>query len=355
MPGGADDDRGRAGREARDTAGAPDGGGGHGTDGGGGSHGTDGGGGSHGTDGSSHRMEGDGSIEAEVASQPECWLRAAGLAGEIAEILPARGERVAVAGCGTSWFIAQSYAAAREAAGHGETDAFAASEFPAGRRYDRIVALSRSGTTTEILDLLARVGRTAPTVAITADASSPVAAACDAVVTLDFADERSVVQTRFATSELALLRAHLGEDLAPVAAAARRVLAAPLPAQMIEARQFTFLGTGWTCGLASEAALKLREAAGLWTEAYPAMEYRHGPIAVTRPGSVVWLFGPVPDGLAREIAVAGGLVWQSQEDPLAELVRVHRLAAVAARARGLDPDRPRNLSRSVILDTVRPG
>jgi len=330
-----------------------------GTDGGisgtaGGRSGTGGSGtGGSGTDGSG--TGGGGSIEAEVASQPECWLRAAGLAAEVAGILPARGERVAVAGCGTSWFIAQSYAAAREAAGHGETDAFAASEFPAGRRYDRILALSRSGTTTEILDLLARAGRTAPTVAITADRGSPVAAAADAVVALDFADERSVVQTRFATSELALLRAHLGEDLAPVAGAARRVLAAPLPAQMIEARQFTFLGTGWTCGLASEAALKLREAAGLWTEAYPAMEYRHGPIAVTGPGSVVWLFGPPPDGLAREIAATGGLVWQSEEEPMAELVRVHRLAAVAARARGLDPDRPRNLSRSVILDTARPG
>jgi fructoselysine-6-P-deglycase FrlB-like protein len=295
------------------------------------------------------------SIEPEVASQPECWLRAAGLAAEVAGILPARGERVAVAGCGTSWFIAQSYAAAREAAGHGETDAFAASEFPVGRRYDRILVLSRSGTTTEILDLLARASRTIPTVAITADVRSPVAAAADGVVTLDFADERSVVQTRFATSELALLRANLGQDLAPVAGAARRVLAAPLPAQLTQARQFTFLGTGWTCGLASEAALKLREAAGLWTEAYPAMEYRHGPVAVTEPGSVVWLFGPAPDGLAREIAAAGGLAWQSREDPMAELVWVHRLAAVAARARGLDPDRPRNLSRSVILDTARPG
>jgi fructoselysine-6-P-deglycase FrlB-like protein len=296
-----------------------------------------------------------GSIESEVASQPECWLRAAELAAEVTGLLPAPGERVAVAGCGTSWFMAQSYAAAREAAGHGETDAFAASEFPAGRRYDRILALSRSGTTTEILDLLARAGRAAATVAITADARTPVAAAAGAGIALGFADERSVVQTRFATSELALLRAHLGQDLAPVAAAARRVLAAPLPAQLIGARQFTFLGTGWTCGLASEAALKLREAAGMWTEAYPAMEYRHGPIAVTGPGSVVWLLGPAPDGLTREITAAGGLVWQSQEDPMTELVRVHRLAAAAARARGLDPDQPRNLSRSVILDTAGPG
>jgi fructoselysine-6-P-deglycase FrlB-like protein len=296
-----------------------------------------------------------GSTEREIASQPECWQHAAALAAEVTGILPARGERVAVAGCGTSWFIAQSYAAAREAAGHGETDAFAASEFPVGRRYDRILVLSRSGTTTEILDLLAAVGDAVPTVAITADAGTPVAAAAGAVIELDFADEVSVVQTRFATSELALLRAHLGEDLAPVAEAARRALAAPLPVQLTGARQFTFLGTGWTCGLASEAALKLREAAGMWTEAYPAMEYRHGPIAVTGPDSVVWLFGPAPDGLTAEIAAAGGLAWQGEQDPMAELVRVHQLAAAAARARGLDPDQPRNLTRSVILAPARPA
>ena len=72
-----------------------------------------------------------GSTEAEIASQPACWQRAAELAaGPAAALLPAAGERVAVVGCGTSWFIAQSYAAAREAAGHGETDAFAASEMP---------------------------------------------------------------------------------------------------------------------------------------------------------------------------------------------------------------------------------
>jgi fructoselysine-6-P-deglycase FrlB-like protein len=298
--------------------------------------------------------DGGSGIDAELASQPECWLRAAGLAADLAGVLPARGERVAVAGCGTSWFIARSYAAAREASGHGETDAFAASEFPPGRRYDRVVVLSRSGTTTEILDLLARIGHAAPTVAITAGRDTPVAAAAGTVIALDFADEQSVVQTRFATTELALLRAHLGEDIAPVAEAAHRVLAAPLPAPLTAARQFTFLGTGWSCGLASEAALKLREAAGMWTEAYPAMEYRHGPIAVTGPGSVVWLFGPAPDRLAVEISATGGLAWQSEEDPMAELVRVHRLAAAAARARGLDPDRPRNLTRSVVLTPARP-
>ena len=73
-----------------------------------------------------------GSTEAEIASQPDCWRRAAELAGELTaagtDLLPVPGERVAVVGCGTSWFIAQSYAAAREASGQGETDAFAATD-----------------------------------------------------------------------------------------------------------------------------------------------------------------------------------------------------------------------------------
>jgi fructoselysine-6-P-deglycase FrlB-like protein len=289
--------------------------------------------------------------EQEVASQPACWRRAGQLAADVAGVLPARGERVAVAGCGTSWFMAQSYAAAREASGHGETDAFAASEMPLGRAYDRVLVLSRSGTTTEIVQLLDRLRGSGPTVAITAVPGTPVTQAADAVIDLSFADEESVVQTRFATTELVLLRAHLGRDPGPAADAAERVLAEPLPPEMLAARQFTFLGTGWTYGLANEAALKLREAAGMWTEAYPAMEYRHGPVAVTGEGSIVWLFGTPPDGLGGEIAAAGGKAWFSDEDPLAELVRVQRVAVALARARGLDPDRPRNLARSVILTT----
>ncbi len=290
-----------------------------------------------------------GRTEAEIASQPDCWRRAAALLPTVADLLPAPGERVAVAGCGTSWFIAQAYAVARESAGLGETDAFAASEMPLRRSYDRVLTLTRSGTTTEILQLLGALAGRQPTVAVTADAHTPVAGAADAIITLDFADEESVVQTRFATSELALLLAHLGTDIEPVARAAERVLADPLPDALTSARQFTFLGTGWTCGLASEAALKLRESAGLWAESYPAMEFRHGPIAVTGPGSVVWLLGSAPDGLADEVTATGGVAFRSVEHPLAELVRVHRVAVTLGRAAGLDPDRPRNLTRSVIL------
>jgi fructoselysine-6-P-deglycase FrlB-like protein len=70
---------------------------------------------------------------------------------------------------------------------------------------------------------------------------------------------------------------------------------------------------------------------------------------------VVWLLGPAPDGIAGEVTAAGGLAWGSRLDPLAELVRVQRVAAALGRARGLDPDRPRNLARSVILTPAQPG
>ncbi|HWG22541.1 SIS domain-containing protein [Actinospica sp.] len=287
-------------------------------------------------------------VTAEIASQPECWERAASLAPG-AKGLPQPGERVAVVGCGTSWFIAASYAALREDAGQGETDAFAASEFPAARGYDRVLAITRSGTTSEVLGLLAALRGNAPTTAITGDPGTPVMQAADEVVVLDFADEKSVVQTRFATSTLALLRAHLGEDLSSAIADARTAVERALSPELVAAEQFTFLGTGWTIGLAAEAALKMREAAGAWTESYPAMEYRHGPISITGPNRVAWAFGPLPAGLTAQISATGGRCESALSDPMADLIRVQRLAVAIAEARGLDPDQPRHLTRSVVL------
>ncbi|MFD5544839.1 SIS domain-containing protein [Streptomyces sp. NPDC127079] len=288
-------------------------------------------------------------VTEELNSQPECWTRAARAAGPHRAALPAAGERVAIVGCGTSYFMAQAAAVLRESAGHGETDAFAASEFPYGRRYDRVLALTRSGTTTEVLDLLGEVRGRIRTVAVTADPDTPVAEAADDIVALDFADERSVVQTRFATSALTLVRAHLGLHTDAVVTDARTALSTPLPPGLAECTQFTFLGRGWTVGLASEAALKMREASLSWTEAYPAMEYRHGPISVTTRSTATWMFGPAPAGLAEQVGATGGSWIEGTLDPLAELVRAQRLAVAVAAARGLDPDRPPHLTRSVIL------
>jgi fructoselysine-6-P-deglycase FrlB-like protein len=288
-------------------------------------------------------------IEDEIAGQPECWALAAELAASPNVVgLPEKGERVAVVGCGTSLYMAQAYAGLREAAGRGETDAWPASEFPSARHYDRVLAITRSGTTTEILAALDRSA--APTTVLTTDLAMPAARMATRAVALPFADERSVVQTRFATTVLAFLRAHLGDDIPSLVTSARTALADDLPIGAVRRTQFTFLGTGWTVGLANEAALKLREAAQCWAESYPAMEYRHGPVSISDQRSLVWVFGRPPAGLVDQIAATGASLHMSTVDPMVELVRVHRLAVALAGARGLDPDSPRNLGRSVILD-----
>ena len=253
-------------------------------------------------------------------------------------------------GCGTSLFMAQAYAALRERAGHGWTDAFAASEVPAGRRYDVLVALSRSGTTSEVAHALGR-GLADRSVAVVADVATPVAVAADAAVGLPFADEASIVQTRFATGALSLLRETVAPGSAATAAAdAARALAEPLPvADPAAIEQWTFLGHGWTVGLAHEAALKLRESAQAWTEAYPQFEYRHGPISIAAPGRVIWSLGALDPAVAAELRATGATVVDEPRDPLAGLVRAQRVAAEVARARGLDPDHPRHLTRSVVL------
>lgn len=288
-------------------------------------------------------------VRAEIALQPEAWTRAAALAPSLTGVLPRPGESVAVIGCGTSWFMAVAYAALREAAEQGTTDAFPASELPPGRTYDRVVAISRSGTTTEVVRAVESVG--SPVLAVTAVAGTPVSTAATDTVLLDFADERSVVQTVFATSTLMMLRASLGEDVEPVVEQARAVLAGrhPVDPALAAVEQISFLGRHWAIGVAQEAALKCREACRLWTESYPQMEYRHGPVAIAQPGRAVWVFGRPVAGLADEVRRTGALLVDDDLDPVADLVRAQLLAVGRAEAAGLDPDRPRSLTRSVVL------
>ncbi|MEU8825651.1 sugar isomerase [Streptomyces sp. NPDC048636] len=288
----------------------------------------------------------------EIASQPGCWERAISELPSYEKALPAPGERVAVIGCGTSLFMARSYAALREGERHGITDAYPASEHKVDRCYDRVLALTRSGTTTEVLTALGSAASSARITVVTAVADSPAAALADDVICLDHADERSVVQTRFPTTVLTLLRAHLGLSTSAALADIGTALALPLPHGLTTAGQITFLGSGWTVGLADEAALKVREAAGHWTESYAAMEYRHGPIAVARAGRAVWSLDPVDPSLGEQIGATGAALRQPTLDPLAELVLAQRLAVRLAEDAGRDPDRPAHLSRSVILDTA---
>jgi fructoselysine-6-P-deglycase FrlB-like protein len=285
----------------------------------------------------------------EIESQPEVWREVIAGLGSQTERLPPPGSRIALIGCGTSYYVGLAIAALREARGLGESDAFVASEMPLGRTYETVVAISRSGTTTEVVRALAALPRGGRSLAISTARANPVVAGAGDAILLPFADETSVVQTRFATAALTLFRAHLGEDLVLAIADGERAVADRLPVDPSDFEHFVFLGRGWTVGLALEAALKFREAAGAWAEAYPAMEYRHGPISVAGPATLVWVLGSAEPTLITDIEATGATVLHRAGDPMAELVVAQRVAVALAEARGLDPDHPQHLTRSVVL------
>ena len=286
-------------------------------------------------------------LEDEIFHQPASWATAIERAGGAK--LPAAGERVAVIGCGSSLNVARAYARLRESAGHGLTDAYPASELTGTRTYDHMVFISRTGTTSEVLEALAEAPAGLVTTAITAEPDAPLAQRADNVVLLDFADERSVVSSQFISTAIVMARAHLGEDVSGLPAAAAAELARPLPAGLAERTEFTFVGAGWAAFVADEAALKLREASQSWAESYPALEFRHGPISVSDASTVVWGIGDIPASLARDAALTGATVIARGGDPLVSLIGAQRLAVELAARKGIDPDQPRSLSRSVIL------
>ncbi len=124
--------------------------------------------------------------------------------------------------------------------------------------------------------------------------SSPLARTAGRVVVLPFADERSVVQTRFATTALVLLRAHMGIDPAPAVAAAERVLELPLPIDPAGFDRFHFLGRGWTVGLAMRRRSSCARRPRRGARPTPRWSTGTGPIATADSRTLV-----IPIGRAR--------------------------------------------------------
>jgi fructoselysine-6-P-deglycase FrlB-like protein len=293
----------------------------------------------------------------EMATQPDNWIDAVRLARAHAAALPQPGERVAVLGCGSSFHVARAVARLRESLGLGETDAWPGGDPVLQRPYDRVVAISRSGTTTEILHALEGLADRVPVTVVTADTATPIVELGE-VIAMDHVDEQAVVQTRTATTTVAMFRWHLGQDLTQVAEQARQVLAideeelaSTTLADVRHAEQLVFVGMGWTYGLAEEASLKLKESTQSWTESYHQTEFRHGPISNSAPGRAVWALGPLIPDFARDVTATGAALVANDRDALAELVLVQRLCLLRAADRGLDPGRPPNLTRSIILDS----
>ena len=150
-------------------------------------------------------------------------------------------------------------------------------------------------------------------------------------------------------------------------------------AKLTDARDFFFLGRHVGFPVALEGALKLKELAYLRAEGYPAGELKHGPIALIEPGTVVigiatrnplWekmlsniaevrsrgatVVLLADDGDEESAAAADHVLWVPPTSPLLSpvvgVVPLQQLAYRLARLHGHDPDRPRNLAKTVTVE-----
>jgi glutamine---fructose-6-phosphate transaminase (isomerizing) len=251
-----------------------------------------------------------------------------------------------------------------------------------------VVGISQSGETPDVAGYLAaaRAGG-AFTIAITNDDSSPLAAAADRVLATGAGEERAVAATKTYTSQLAALAAFwaawtedetlAGSLAADVPAAMRAALGAEeatgtIAARLGAAERLIVAGRGFNFATALETALKIEETSYFAAMPFSAADLRHGPIAMVEPSHPVLLFAP--DGEARDgmlelgadlrrrgaetVMVASPTAAEEAGDviplthplpeplsPLAAVIPGQLLAFHLALARGLDPDRPRGLTK----------
>ncbi len=321
----------------------------------------------------------------------------------------ARVERIHVVACGTSYHAGLVGRYLIEDWARVPVHVEVASEY----RYrtclagpgDLVLGITQSGETADTLAAM-RVARErgAHVVAVTNIMGSQATRDADGVLYTRAGLEIGVAATKTHTAQvmaLSLLALKLGrlkwaltaagaldlaDELRRIPEAVETYLASPAPAQVLEvagryARHpfFLYLGRHVGVPVCFEGALKLKEISYIPTEAYPAGEMKHGPIALLEEGSpvvVVATDGHVFDKVvsniqevrargARVIAVATegneeigrhaeDVLWAPRTpallSPITSTIPLQLFAYGIARAKGLNVDQPRNLAKTVTVE-----
>jgi glucosamine--fructose-6-phosphate aminotransferase (isomerizing) len=244
------------------------------------------------------------------------------------------------------------------------------------------IAISQSGQSPDVVEPIRyfRDGG-ATTVALVNDIASPLAAAAEWAMPLHAGKELSVAATKsFITSLVAGARLvaewhndpELKDGLADLPAALRAGATADWSKALevlAPARNIMVVGRGISFPVALEAALKFKETSALQAEAFSGAEIKHGPMALIEEGYPLVIFatrGPAQAGLvalADEMRGRGARVLLAAPadvasrdltlpvaatpdlDPIVAIQAFYVMAAKLSKARGLDPDRPRHLSK----------
>jgi glutamine---fructose-6-phosphate transaminase (isomerizing) len=257
-------------------------------------------------------------------------------------------------------------------------------------RFDGALAIgiSQSGQSPDICSVLEDAAKAgAPTIAITNDPASPLAAAADHVIPLHVGAERSIAATKSYTGQLAalaLLILTMAADSAGLEALSRipeavqatlatRERVAEVAEQLRDASAMVAIGRGYNFATAWEIAQKLKELTYIPTEPYSAADFQHGPIAMVDAGFPVLLIatqGAVASdlaNLAQKVRARGAhlaticdvpeinavatspiilpVTVEERFSALTSVVPGQYLSFYLARARGIDPDQPRGLNK----------
>jgi glucosamine--fructose-6-phosphate aminotransferase (isomerizing) len=259
-----------------------------------------------------------------------------------------------------------------------------------------VIGISQSGRSPDVVGVIESARRQgAPTVAITNDPASDLATAAEHVIDIGAGAERATAATKTYSLSLlavAMLVASLeggtgfGGD-----AATRRTALARLPQAMREALgtesaaeraasaraqldQCVVLGRGFEYATVREWALKLKELAQVAADPYSAADFQHGPLALIEPGYPILAVAPsgatlpgmrellsrlreqhgvdllvISDdpetrGLGTDALAtpASPAEWLS---PIVSVIPAQLFAYHATRARGLDTEQPRWISK----------
>jgi glucosamine--fructose-6-phosphate aminotransferase (isomerizing) len=341
---------------------------------------------------------------AEILSQPRCWADCLKRleSGEVREIAKRFGnspEWVFI-GCGSSYYIALAAAASWIAITGTRARAVPASElllFPDlafnGAKEFVPVLISRSGQTSEIVRAAQLLNqKQIPSLAISCATQQKLEKIATVSILLPEADEQSTVMTRSFTSMLLSLQ-YLAAALAGNENFTQNLKALPSAAEkilqdlLIRVREFAnhnffsdyvCLGQGPYYGLACESALKVMEMSQTYAQSFHTLEFRHGPKSIVSGATLISFLlsdanydaevevleeikhlGGKTLVVAKRIAdcarAAADLVVEldcalPEPSGLAPFVFAGQLVGFyTALHKGLDPDRPPNLSRVVLL------
>ena len=136
-----------------------------------------------------------------------------------------------------------------------------------------------------------------------------------------------------------------------------------------DTRTFFFIGRRQNYPTALEGALKIKEIAYVHAEGYAAGELKHGPLALLERGVVVLAInsgddlGKKMDSNIQEAKTRGATIVNvgvggdlsipkttQALEPILAIVPLHLFAYYISVLRGLDPDKPRNLAKSVTVE-----